>query len=191
MMLARGDQRDLGANESAVGAVEGEQGLAAEVEAVAAVGADELLGGPPLSEGLEVHGEKGEIAGDVGVSEGGIELDSVHDANRSDCQHVLAAQVAVPVANEPGAPATLDLLCVERHERVAEAERHIERPPDPLLPSDGRELAQVPLPHLQDLARTGPVHLWRPAVKVGQATCHRLELLAPQRAGRDQPGERV
>ena len=69
----------------------------------------------------QVHHHEREVVGDVELAQRGFELHAVDNLKRLAEEHVLGAQVAVPLSHQPPSCAGVQHLRVRRHERVREA----------------------------------------------------------------------
>src|SRR5262249_56111369 len=82
--------------------------------------------GPPLPVRLEVHRQERQVAGDVDPAQAGVELHSVHNRQRRAGQHVLAAQIAVPIAREPERRTAAQLGRVSLDEGIGEGAHDVQ-----------------------------------------------------------------
>ena len=188
-MIGSGDQRDLGANERPVGGVERAQRLAAGAHARVAVGIEELAGRPALSARLQIHRQKRHVAGDVGAAQLRVELDAIDHADLGCDQNVLAAQVPVPVADQPQQGTPPKLWRVSLHKRRAEEGRDVQ------APSGGWSMPfNSPTFRCHSTStRSGPPPLttaaerWKSASRRG----HRRDVRPGEGACRDQARQRV
>ena len=121
VVLAGADGGDLRAHQRAEAGEPREQRVVTGISARSPVRVDDPPCQPRRAERLEVHHEEGQVDRHVRDSERRIELDAVDDLRRVLEDHVLDAQVAVPVAHEPtrGAPGQVMAAC--SHERAEEA----------------------------------------------------------------------
>src|SRR5690606_15615887 len=73
-------------------------------------------------EAMQIHEQKGKIAGDIGAAQIGIELDAIKDLQRVVVieANVISAEVAVPIARE-----SIDYAFVE--ERVVALKKRLDR----------------------------------------------------------------
>ena len=124
----RGAQEvDLGADERAHRAEEGQQRFAARVAAGGAVAAQQGAGEVVVAAG-DVHDQEGEVVADVGDAQVAVELDAVDRLDAVAEQDVLGAQVAVAVADEAGRRAARE-LGAEGGERGAAEAGELREPP--------------------------------------------------------------
>ena len=111
--------------------------------------------------------------------------------HRGPHEHVLAAQVAVPVTHHPRRPAPSHLLAVRAHERLAECDRPIDPPSHPEACGWLGQLLEVLLPRREHQRRGCARHQGCVAVEARQRGGHRRQLLRREGLGGDEARERV
>ena len=179
-MLGGTEQRNLGANQRSVGGVERDQPILARITAGVPVGVHERVGKTIPTPGGQVHHQERDIVGNIELAQRAVELDAVDHLKRLVEEHMLGAEVAMPLAHESASCAGVQHLRVRRHERVREALQG-KNPSDlgPLL-DDPQQLVEVlrhPPLHGQDwhpTRRDSP----RARVKLRQHASQRDDLAA-------------
>ena len=125
--LCGAQEVDLGADQGAHRAQEGEQCVAAGVAAGGAVAAQQSAGEVVVAAG-DVHDQEGEVVADVGDAQGAVELDAVDGLDVGAEQDVLRPQVTVAVADEARRARGGELGSEGGERRAAEASELRESP---------------------------------------------------------------
>ena len=119
LRLAQAEAEHLAAHVRPIASVEREKAKEVRVACVRLVALREVVAQVGPSERIQIHGEKGHLAGHVAASEAVVELDAVEDADAVGDTHALAAHVPVPVDDSP-----LPDALVEHGTMGAEPARH-------------------------------------------------------------------
>ncbi len=192
-VLTRAQQRDLRAHQRAVRSEQRNEPGIPGVTPGFAIRLDEEQRRLAPAVGLEVHRQEAQVVGHVDAPQRRVELDAVHDQHAGVLEHdVVAAQVPVTVAHEPG-PATLgEVLAAGERRAEQEGAEGADGPLPGLLTRQVAQLVEV-APHRRPdpAGRVGVVHDLRGVMKGGEAHGGGAHEVLGQRAALQQRRHRA